>query len=263
MHARRMTLGILAILLAVWAVIVLLGRQRWLTPPHEFGRFVPDDIERFLARMPHGSVVLFALPMCIIVGHGIAMGWRKASRLRRYRSRTGTDGQYRWTLNDPAGLAIAWSAVYGALYVVLAVVISGVRGLNPPPWEGTAAAVALVLGWIFSVVGIYVVFWLRERRLVSRLAGAYATSLEPVPPTKPKPSTEPNTEGSDEVAPSFGEFTINLLKKIGEESTYLIKNETSLTLRGREVAARALAKSCAMQLSGRTSRPTTPSQTRR
>jgi hypothetical protein len=264
MYTRRVILGVAAIVLAVWAGIVLLGRQRWLTAPDEVARSVPNGIRQFLADIPHGSVILFALPMVVIAGHGVAMGWRKASKLRPYRGRTESDGRYRRALNDPAGLAIAWSAVYGALYMGLAVVISVARGLNPPLWEGTAAAVSLVLGWMFLVVSVYMIFWLRERRLVTRLAAGYATSLKPVPSMKPDRSskTRTTTQTTEEEEPSFDKFTIALLKKIGEESTYLIKSDKSLTLRGREVAARALAKSDAMQLSGRTVRPAPPSEVR-
>ncbi|AFM16735.1 patatin-related protein [Mycolicibacterium chubuense NBB4] len=237
MYARRSTLGIVAILPAVWGVIALLG----LTPPNAIRGILPDSVERFLAQIPHGSVVWFAAPMVIIIGHGIVIGWRKTRKLRPYGGRAGSEAHSTKTLKDPAGLAIAWSAVYGALYVTLAVTISIVRGTHPPLWEGAAAAVSLTLGWLFSVVAIHVIFWLRERRLVKRLAGAYATSLE----------------RADAVGTaSFDRFTVDLLDRVGEMSTYLIKDNAKLTLTGRDVAARALAKSEVMPLSGRNARLT-------
>jgi patatin-related protein len=233
MYVRRLALVILAIAIAAWAVVVLLGRA-WPAPLDAVRRFIIHDI-------PYGSVVFFALPMLVIVCHGVVVGWRKADKLRPYvRADDKSTAQHAATLNDPAGLAIAWSAVYGALYVSLAVGIVAAHDMKPTPWEGAAAVSSLILGWMFSVVGINLIFWLRERRLAHRLAAAYASSLE-APPDK--------ITSDDSQA-----FTVDLLVKIGEESTYLIKNQKRLTRRGCEVAERALAKSRVLQMSGRTSR---------
>jgi patatin-related protein len=238
MYLRRGVLAVAAILLVMWALIVLLGKQHWLHPSDRWRRLLPFDIPN----IPHGSILLFAAPMLVIVGHGVVMGWRKAHKLRPY-DRDSKDSVHRGRrpLSDPAGLAIAWSAVYGALYVLLAVGIVVAHGMKPSQWPAAAAALSLVLGWAFSVVAVYGVFWLRERHVVRRLAAAYASAREPAPTEVASPKSQ-----KDAVA---------LLDKIGEESAYLIKNESTLTLRGRELAARALAKSHVLQLSGRTSRP--------
>jgi patatin-related protein len=139
-------------------------------------------------------------------------------------------------LRDPAGLAIAWSAFYGALYLLLAVVIVGAHGMTPPPWAIGAAMVSVILGFGFSVVAVLFLPARRERRLVRKLASAFAANR-----TTPQDGKTVEEGGLDDE-------TIKVFAKIGEESSYLLSIETKtkmlvLSKRGRKVAARALQRS--------------------
>jgi patatin-related protein len=236
MYVRRGVLIGLGVVLLGWALMVLLDQQHWLVPLVEAQKWLPNDV-------PYASVLIVAAPMVVIIGIGVVAGWRRANKLRPYdHDRRDPDTLHRAGLTDPAGIAIAWSVVYGFLYVSLAGAIYFAHRGDMQWWAGTAAAMSLVLGWMFSVVFVYLIFWRRERRLVRRLAAAFA-SARTAPPTELK-----SKAALDE--------TLRLLKKVGEESTYLIKKDgNSLTWRGLEVAARALAKARVLRMSGRNSRP--------
>jgi patatin-related protein len=236
MYVRRGVLIGLGVALLGLALMMLLDKQHWVASLVEAQKWLPNDV-------PYASVLIVAAPMVVIIGLGVVAGWRRANKLRPYdHDRRDPDTLHRAGLTDPAGIAIAWSVVYGFLYVSLAGAIYFAHGGNMLWWAGTAAVMSLVLGWLFSVVFVYLIFWRRERRLVRRLAAAFA-SARTAPPTELK---------SDEATVE----TLRLLKKIGEESTYLIKkNGNELTWRGKEVTARALAKARVLRMSGRNSRP--------
>ena len=190
------------VLLVVWAVTVLVGHTPWAPNAGWLGRN-PAGWNRWT------STTLFAAPMIAIVGHGVVVGWRKAHKLRPYKRAVkpaetvedppgdaGGDldpssgevrkddpnaekrkaARARGALSDPAGLAIAWSVVYGIVYVTLATAIFVAHSADMQWWDGAAAVLSLVLGWMFSVVFVYLIFWNRERRLVRKLAAVIASA---------------------------------------------------------------------------------------
>jgi hypothetical protein len=132
-------------------------------------------------------------------------------------------------LRDPAGLAIAWAGLYGGLYTILAVVIVGVHKMSPPTWAVAASASAVVLGYGFAVVAIWVIPLQRERRLTRRLSSAFAITADP------KGEALVDSRAVDKAA-------LAIFRRIGEDSDYLITNEKTLSDRGRKIAVEALRR---------------------
>ena len=90
--------------------------------------------------------------------------------------------------------------------MLLAMVIAGVVRLNPPIWAKVAGTLAVLIGIGFSVVAVWVVPLLRERRLVRKLAAAFAAKRI--------------TRGDHN--PMVGDFdgvAISVFVKIGEDSS--------------------------------------------
>jgi patatin-related protein len=127
-------------------------------------------------------------------------------------------------VRDPAGLSMAWSAAYGILYLLLAIGILNIYGHKSPPAVTSAATTAYVIGVAFSVVAVHVISLRRERRLVKKLALVLPRGLQ---------------EDSD----AFDEEVIKALKRIGDDSQYLVTVSArgeALSKHGRRVARRAI-----------------------
>jgi len=145
------------------------------------------------------SWMTIALIAAVATGSGIA--WWMSKRFRPSR-RSGLPRRAR--SGDPAGLATAWSPVYGFVYIAIGVClipICGLFGAGTPLWAKVASVVSLVFGLLFSLVAVILIPYLRERRIVKKLAAQF----------------ESNDVGetSEEVIKAFN--------RIGEFASYLTK----------------------------------------
>ncbi|WP_395310835.1 patatin-like protein [Mycobacterium sp. AMU20-3851] len=127
------------------------------------------------------------------------------------------DGRRR-LLTDPAGIATAWSPVYGFLYLALAIGIVTVHSQSPDEWVVVSFALSVVFGVSFCLILVFAIPAQRKRRLIRRLAARYG------------PGRMPATE----------EFQLSEFEKLGELSRYLTNRDgTKLSRSGERVLRRA------------------------
>lgn len=149
------------------------------------------------------------------VGYGCAVAYRK-SRWLLPSARSGLPKRAR--ISDPAGLATAWSPIYGAIYVILGVMLVPTLGAKARDWSWSAALASVFFGLFFCLVAVNAIPHMREKKLVKRLAAHFG----------PKG------------APQDGAEFIRALNQVGDFSSYLTsKNDPSeLTRHGRRVMKR-------------------------
>jgi hypothetical protein len=127
-------------------------------------------------------------------------------------------------LDDPDGLSMAWSAAYGILYLLVAILILNIYGPEQPPAVTAAATAAYLFGVGFSLVAVHLIPLRRERRLVRRLALVLPRGVGKHPE-------------------DFDRVVIEALKRIGEDSRYLVTASAKgnrLSKRGLRVANKAI-----------------------
>jgi lysylphosphatidylglycerol synthetase-like protein (DUF2156 family) len=145
-------------------------------------------------------------------------------------------------LGDPDGLATAWSAAYGCAYMALAFLIVAAVQLDPPGWAMAAAAIAVLIAVGFSVVAVWAIPLLRERRLTQKLAAALAA--KGIVTAGHRVTDEDGTERDCTVEEGdFDDLAIGTFVKLGEESMYLFDDEETLSRRGRRLLSHALSGS--------------------
>jgi patatin-related protein len=227
-------------------------RHRW-APQHEW----PITLLPSHWAAAHGALAavieigVTALPFVLIMAHGWCVGRNKSIRLRPRRvaaavsiekngaaaqfaavATTGTvetgKGKSRLSKNllvDPDGLSMAWSAAYGILYLLIAILILNIYGLRPPAAVTAAATAAYVFGVGFSVIAVHLIPLRRERRLVRKLALVL-----------PRGVAKLDRE-------AFDREVVKALNRIGDDSQYLVtvgvKGE-GLSKHGLRLANRAI-----------------------
>jgi len=190
-----------------------------------------------------GAVVL------ALITHALVVGYRKSWALRpRQIPADPSEPEIRRRLTDSAGLATAWSSVYGVVYMIVGCAVAlliGHRVDEPEPWLWTAPILAFVLGLIFGAVAVHVIPARREHRMVARLARDPLLIRAATQPQRPT-NTEGRPNGSDtsDVVVTFEDEVLQALERAGEHSGYLVElteqpdQRYRLSVRGRRVATR-------------------------
>jgi len=249
--------GAILLGVAIWGGIHLWWEQgslrhRW-APQHEW----PITLLPSEWAATHGAmaavieICMTALPFVLIMAHGWYVGRNKSIRLRpRQVAATVSDEQNgaaaqfaaavatgsvethksksklpKNLLVDPDGLSMAWSAAYGILYLLVAILILNIYGPKPPPAVAAAATAAYLFGVGFSVVAVHLIPLRRERRLVRKLALVLPRDVGKLDP---------------EV---FDREVIEALKRIGDDSQYLVTVSAKgdrLSKHGLRVAKKAI-----------------------
>lgn len=157
------------------------------------------------------------------IAAGIAIATVISWRLRPCnRPPLPSDGSRRLRLSDPTGLAIAWTAIYGALYVGLTWVLVKVTNPTPKGSPPAAAWIGLVLALTFSLLVGPLLWWRFQARLVDRLAVHMGTR-----------NTFPSPKGKRSEL-------IKALEALDADHAYLFDDHgAALSRAGRRVARRA------------------------
>ena len=241
--------GAILLGVAIWGGILLWWEQgslrhRW-APQHEWP-ITPEWAATHGAMAAVIEIFMTALPFVLIVAHGIYFGRNKSIRLRPRQMAAAESRLTRWQrllqivlrrrsarptrkseskfpnnlLVDPDGLSMAWSAAYGMVYLLVAILILNIYGLKQSPAVTAAATAAYLFGVGFSVVAVHLIPLRRERRLVRKLALVLPRGLDP------------------EV---FDRKVIKALKRIGDDSQYLVSAKGDrLSKHGRRIAHKAI-----------------------
>jgi patatin-related protein len=210
------------LLVVIAAVLTVVFRGDFLADRYEGSRlaeFVSTLRREFIGGPWNGDVQSWMTILLIAaVLAGCITAWRKSKRFRPSRL---SGMPHRARLGDPAGLATAWSPVYGFIYITIGVFLVplfGVFGADARLSVKVASVVSLALGLFFALVAVNLIPYLRERRLVKSLAAHF----------------ESNPADDNE-----SEETIKAFKSIGEFSSYLTDSDLALSRHGRRVERRA------------------------
>jgi patatin-related protein len=179
--------------------------------------FVSNLVREFKSGPWNGDIQSWMTILLIVaLAVGCAIAWRKSLRLRPSQ-RSGLPKRAR--LGDPAGLATAWSPVYGLIYIAIGVFLVPIFGADAPHWAKVASVVSLVLGLFFALVAVNLIPYLRERRLVKKLAAQF----------------------EHDVVPEDAQEIVKAWNRIGEYSSYLTKTKDpqKLSRHGERVLRRA------------------------
>lgn len=153
---------------------------------------------------------------------GCIIAWWKSDRLRPSRRFNSSE---RARLADPPGLATAWSPVYGFIYLAIGVFLVPLSGAGAPQWARSASVVSLVLGLFFSLVAVNLIPYLREKRLVRKLAAYIELNNE-------SKSAKDIIKAFD----SFGDFSSYLTNK--DDPRQLSRHGERIWRRARRIVAR-------------------------
>ncbi|MGV9713247.1 DUF3376 domain-containing protein [Gordonia sp. NPDC003424] len=170
------------------------------------------------------------------------------NRLRRLRHAS-TLQPPREFLRDPVGISIAWSGVYGSLYIVIAILLDNPLDNATPDHLRVGAILCFLYGVCFSFVAIHVLSARRERRLIHRMSIALPRDFEPplYADLMPRRNAQP-------VAAAIIErqvIVVRTFERIGETSKYLFEKyemtaevgkAVRLSARGWTVAIKAVKR---------------------
>jgi patatin-related protein len=179
-------------------------------------QFVSTVWAEFRSVFWHGDIFSWVIILLIVAAvAGCVIAYIKSRRFRPSR-RSGLPRRAR--IGDPAGLATAWSPVYGIVYIALGIFLVPIVGADAP-WARVASILSILFGLGFSLIAVNLIPYLRERKLVRKLTAHLEAS---------EVSTEP-----DEI--------IKALNKIGDFSTYLTTGDEhdKLSRHGERVQRRA------------------------
>jgi patatin-related protein len=124
-----------------------------------------------------GRIISWATAVLIAIA--VLSGVIALYKSRRFMPASQPEVFKRRILTDPAGLATAWAPVYGALYILIGIVMIPLVGDDAPTWAVVAALTSVVAGLGFSLIAVHRIPQLRERKLVRRVATYLATNPEP------------------------------------------------------------------------------------
>jgi patatin-related protein len=216
------------LLVVMAAVLTIVFRGDFLADRYEGSRlaeFVSTLRREFISGPWNGDVQSWmSILLIAAVLAGCITAWRKSKRFRPSRS---SGMPHRARLGDPAGLATAWSPVYGFIYIAIGVFLVplfGVFGVEARLWVKVASVVSLALGLFFALIAVNLIPYVRERRLVKSLAAHFESNAH----FKPNPAQDNEPEE-----------TIKAFKSIGEFSSYLTDSDSALSRHGRRVERRA------------------------
>jgi hypothetical protein len=209
-----------SIVCAVIAAVLIVVSRDWIAERYHgsfLAAFVSTLVRESLSGPWNGDIWSWMTILLIAaVAAGCVIGWKKSKRFRPRQS--GLPRRAR--LGDPAGLATAWSPVYGFIYIAVGVFLVPLFGPGAPRWAKVASVVSLALGLFFSLVAVNLIPYLRERRLVKRLAAHFK---------------------HNEFPKDDDEKIIKALNRIGDFSSYLTDegNPPQLSRHGKRVSRRA------------------------